>query len=173
MATLSYYGMARHVKDYLQDRYFCQDQHGYHGPGSDALLALPRGAGRGDPESVMRYMSAIHQRKDLTRRLKRVQAHCLVVVGAHSPFVEEAEHVADHLPADRTKFLQVSLSPASPSPPHRFPLSQPAQVAKATQDTLPECALLIAHPGGCHVGMAAWLGGVVLCSHGAKHKLLA
>lgn len=111
MATLSYYGMARHVKDYLQDRYFCQDQQGYHGPGSDALLAFRGELDERDPESVMRYMSAIHQRKDLTRRLRRIKAHCLVVVGAHSPFVEEAEHMVEHLPADRTKFLEVSPLP--------------------------------------------------------------
>lgn len=111
MATLSYCGMARHVKDFLLERYFCQDQHGYHGPGSDSLLSFRRELDERDPESVMRYMSAMHQRKDLTRSLADalIKAQCLVVVGALSPFLDEAEHIVKQLDPQRTHFLKVRL----------------------------------------------------------------
>ena len=46
-------------------------------------------------ENVMRYLQAVHQRQDLTEKLKNLRCRTLILVGDQSPFHHEALHISD------------------------------------------------------------------------------
>jgi protein NDRG1 len=47
--------------------------------------------------NVMHYMQAIHQRVDLSERLKKLKCRTLIIVGEQSPFHHEAMHISTQM----------------------------------------------------------------------------
>lgn len=46
-------------------------------------------------KNVLRYLQAIHHRRDLTENLKKMKCRTLILVGDQSPFHREAVHISD------------------------------------------------------------------------------
>ena len=59
MSVLSFYGTTRFVKEAMLQRFFCQEQRGFHGPGSDAVRAFVKELDSRMPGNVSRFIGAM------------------------------------------------------------------------------------------------------------------
>lgn len=94
---LYFYGMCNLVKETLLHRYFSQDLRTLSGSESDIVRACRRLLDERQSVNVMRFLQAIHQRKDLTHNLKKLTCRTLIFVGELSPFHNEAIHMTKEM----------------------------------------------------------------------------
>eukprot|EP00897_Mesotaenium_endlicherianum_P004753 jgi/Mesen1/4305/ME000022S03594 len=101
------YGMTRHVKDFLLQRFFCPEQSGFHGPVSDAVRDFRRGLDDRVAGNVGRYLSAMAGRGDLSERLHEVQCETLILVGEKSPFHADSVVMRDRMRRGLTSWREI------------------------------------------------------------------
>ncbi|KAK1306477.1 Pollen-specific protein SF21 [Acorus calamus] len=90
-----YYGMCGVLKEFLLHRYFSKEVRcGNQGVESDIVQACRRLLDERQSTNIMRFLQAIHERHDLTERLKNLQCKALIFVGENSPFHSEAIHMS-------------------------------------------------------------------------------
>nr|XP_024396275.1 protein NDL2-like isoform X2 [Physcomitrium patens] len=98
MINLLYFcGMTHFVRESLIKRYFgseVRDAAASVG-GADMLKTLCQYMDNGRSENVMRYLQAIHRRRDLTEDLKVLRCRTLILVGEESPFHHETLHMSN------------------------------------------------------------------------------
>ncbi|CAI5514064.1 unnamed protein product, partial [Closterium sp. Naga37s-1] len=63
-----------------------------------------------DPRAVAQYADAFNNRQDITEQVRRITCPCLVLVGEHSAFRDDALHLHKHLPPDLAAWFQVPSS---------------------------------------------------------------
>eukprot|EP00249_Psilotum_nudum_P015558 c25391_g1_i1 orf=397-1449(-) len=97
MGLLYFYGMSSLVKETLLQRYFSQELRSMPGGESDIVQACRRLLDERQAKNVMRLLQAIHQRRDITQRLKTLKCRTLIFVGEHSSFLHEAVHINHHM----------------------------------------------------------------------------
>lgn len=101
---LYFYGMCNMVKETLLGRYFSQD---LINSDSDIVRACRRLLDERQSVNVMQFLQAIHQRKDLTNCLKKLNCRILMFAGEHSPFYEEAVHMSKELDRRSSALVEV------------------------------------------------------------------
>ncbi|KAJ7290886.1 hypothetical protein O6H91_Y293100 [Diphasiastrum complanatum] len=86
---LYFWGICNFVKETLLQRYFSQETlaSGVTEPSFSRVLDHRQST------NVMRFLEAIHERKDLTAELKNLRCRTLIFVGEQSPFYDEAIHI--------------------------------------------------------------------------------
>ncbi|CAI7892473.1 unnamed protein product [Closterium sp. NIES-53] len=63
-----------------------------------------------DPRAVAQYANAFNNRRDITEQVRRITCACLVLVGEHSAFRDDALHLHAHLPPHLAAWFQVPAS---------------------------------------------------------------
>ncbi|CAI5981218.1 unnamed protein product [Closterium sp. NIES-65] len=63
-----------------------------------------------DPRAVAQYADAFNNRQDITEQVRRITCPCLVLVGEHSAFRDDALHLHKHLPPHLAAWFQVPSS---------------------------------------------------------------
>ncbi|KAH7294857.1 hypothetical protein KP509_27G022100 [Ceratopteris richardii] len=101
---LYFSGMSNIVKDAFLKRYFSQE---LVNSDSDIVRACRRLLDERQCINVMRFLQCIHQRRDLTSRLKKLNCRILMFAGEHSPFYEEAIHMSKELDRRFTALVEV------------------------------------------------------------------
>jgi len=94
---LYFCGMSGFVKDALLHRYFSQEVLCALGTGPEVMTTYCRHLDDVQSRNVMHYMQAIHQRVDLSERLKKLKCRTLIIVGEQSPFHHEAMHISTQM----------------------------------------------------------------------------
>lgn len=98
MISLLYFcGMTGFVKERLFQRYFSLEVRdaAISEDGADALTTIRRYMDDRRSKNVLRYLQALHQRRDLTENLKKMKCRTLILVGEQSPFHREAVHISN------------------------------------------------------------------------------
>lgn len=104
---LYFYGMCSVVKEILVRRYFSQDLHMGNGRDSDIIQACRRMLDERQSQNVLRFLQAIHSRRDLTSCLKKLKCRTLIFVGEHSPFHHEALHLSHEMDRKYNALVEV------------------------------------------------------------------
>jgi pimeloyl-ACP methyl ester carboxylesterase len=97
MISLLYFcGMTGFVKERLFQRYFSLEVRdaAISEDGADALTTIRRFMEDRRSKNVMRYLQALHQRRDISETLKKLKCRTLILVGDQSPFHREAVHIS-------------------------------------------------------------------------------
>ncbi|CAI5517048.1 unnamed protein product [Closterium sp. Naga37s-1] len=82
---------------------------------TDAALASAEEGEERDPRAVAQYADAFNNRRDITEQVRRITCACLVLVGEHSAFRDDALHLHAHLPPHLAAWFQVPASGSLPS----------------------------------------------------------
>ncbi|KAH7423355.1 hypothetical protein KP509_12G051100 [Ceratopteris richardii] len=101
---LYFYGMSNMVKDSLLKRYFSYELMNSE---SDIVRACRRLLDERQSINVMRFLQSIHQRRDLTNSLRKLNCRILIFAGEHSPFFQEAIHMSKELDRRYTALVEV------------------------------------------------------------------
>jgi len=97
MISLLYFcGMTGFVKERLFQRYFSLEvRDAAISEEADALTTIRRYMDDRRSKNVLRFLQALHQRRDLTENLKKMKCRTLILVGEQSPFHREAVHISN------------------------------------------------------------------------------
>ncbi|KAL3700574.1 hypothetical protein R1sor_018596 [Riccia sorocarpa] len=93
LTSLIYFcGMTNFVKESLLQRYFGQEARE-----TEVMGTYRRVLEEGQTQNILRFMQAIHQRKDLSPGLRKLKCRTLIIVGEQSPFHFESRHVSNEM----------------------------------------------------------------------------